>query len=66
MRWTETSSSGPVEATIIVGDRIYLFTLYDSGQPIRPQPSQRALFEAIMASVQLTPETAELAPRASP
>jgi hypothetical protein len=55
-----------VEATVVVGDRLYLFTLFlDSGEPYSTAGS-RALFEAMIATVQLTPETAELAPSAAP
>jgi hypothetical protein len=51
-----------IEATVFVGDRMYLFTLFLDTVPPYTTSGGRALFEAMMASVQLTPETAELAP----
>lgn len=56
------TSCEEVEATVIVDGRVYLFTLFlDVGEPYSIAGS-RALFEAMMATVQLTPETAEVAP----
>jgi hypothetical protein len=51
-----------IEATVFVGDRIYLFTLFLDTVPPYTTAGGRALFEAMMASVRLTPETAEVAP----
>jgi hypothetical protein len=51
-----------IEATLVVDGRLYLFTLFlDDGAPY-DVAGGRALFEAMMATVQLTPETAEVAP----
>jgi hypothetical protein len=51
-----------IEATVFVGGRMYLFTLFLDTLPPYTTAGGRALFEAMIASVQLTPETAELAP----
>jgi hypothetical protein len=55
-----------IEATLVLDDRLYLFTLFlDVGAPYDIAGS-RALFEAMMATVTLTPETAVEAPTPSP
>jgi hypothetical protein len=53
------TSCHEVEATVILDSRIYMFTFFDIdfGGPYSTAGA-RALFEAMMASVQLTPETA--------
>ena len=56
------SSCEEVEATVVVGDRVYLFTLFLNGDEPTSTAGGRALFEAMAATVQLTPETAEVAP----
>jgi hypothetical protein len=50
-----------IEATVFVGGRIYLFTLFLDTVPPYTIAGGRTLFEAMMGSVQLTPETAEVA-----
>jgi hypothetical protein len=52
-------SCGEVEATVVVGDRVYLFT-YFLGSREDPEPSGgRPVFDAFAATIRLTPETAE-------
>ena len=52
-------------STYIADGRIYLFTLFlDAGEPYSTAGS-RALFEAMIATVQLTPESA-VAPSPTP
>jgi hypothetical protein len=56
------SSCEELEATVIKNGRIYLFTLFlDAGEPYSTAGG-RALFDAMIATVQLTPRTAEVAP----
>jgi hypothetical protein len=50
-----------IEATVFVGGRIYLFTLFLDTVPPYTTAGGRALFDAMIASVQLTPETAAVA-----
>ena len=54
-----------VEASVVVGRRVYLFTLW-AGEGTSYTSSARALFEALMATVQLTPDTADVVPSAKP
>jgi hypothetical protein len=57
---------GEVEATVVVGDRVYLFTYY-VGSGVDPEPSRgRPVFDAFAATIQLTPETAEVPPSPAP
>jgi hypothetical protein len=54
------TSCGDVEATVVAGGRVYMFTLVENVP--RGGVSARSLFEAMMATVRLTPESAELPP----
>jgi hypothetical protein len=47
-----TACADRVEATVVTGGRLYLFTLSPGG------PGARATFDALAASIDLTPETA--------
>jgi hypothetical protein len=63
------SSESEAEAQVIVGDRVYLFTLFRGGEVGEPGlPNLRATFDALMATVDLRPEDAVAAPspRVSP
>jgi hypothetical protein len=63
------SSEAEAEAQVIVGDRVYLFTLFRGGEVGEPGlPNLRATFDALMATVDLRPEDAVAAPspRVSP
>jgi hypothetical protein len=51
------TSCGEVEAKVVLDGRAYVFTIVN-----QPSAAGRALFEAMMATVSLTPETAEVAP----
>ena len=50
------TSCGAVEATVVADGRVYMFTLSANGPT--PGVSSRDVFEAIVATVQLTPERA--------
>jgi hypothetical protein len=47
---------GPIEATVVYGGRLYLFTLGHSRHP----DDARAYFDAWVATIDLTPETAAM------
>ena len=49
-----------VEATVVVGRRVYLFTLFND------QPNARALFDAFAATIDLRPEDARADPSPKP
>lgn len=53
---------GEVEATIVLGERVYMFTLFLFNEPVT---NGRELFDALAATIDLRPEDAAL-PSASP
>jgi hypothetical protein len=50
-----------VEATVVVGRRVYLFTLF-LGDRVDTEAGERALFNALLATIDLRPEAALVAP----
>lgn len=58
-------SCGEVEVTVVVGQRVYLFTLFLGDSPLRVTYG-RDLFDAIAATIQLRPEDAKPPPSPSP
>jgi len=54
-----------IEVTVVVGDRVYLFTLF-RGSKITTEAEERALFDAMLATIALDPADAEVALTASP
>jgi hypothetical protein len=58
-------SAAEIEVTVVVGRRVYLFTLF-RGERATVEAEERALFDAMLATIQLSPEDAEVAPSASP
>lgn len=63
--YVHSSDEDAVEATVVAGDRVYLFTLFSGGGGgVIKDP--RAVFDAFMATVNLRPEDAIVAPMSSP
>jgi hypothetical protein len=54
---------GEVEAAAVVGDRVYVFTLFSGDGAIQ---NDRGVFDALMASVEFHPEDAVAAPSPTP
>jgi hypothetical protein len=54
-----------IEATVVVDDRAYLFTLFDSQDPADEEEA-RALFDKFLATVTLDPQSATASPSPTP
>ena len=54
-----------IEATVVVDERAYLFTLYDD-QPAPSEQEARALFDRLMTTITLDPASAVGSPTPSP
>jgi len=47
-----------VEATVVAGDRVYMFTLFQ-GDRVSTEAEERAVFEALLATITLDPAAAD-------
>jgi hypothetical protein len=54
-----------IEATVVIGKRVYLFTLFDAQAAPREQEA-RALFDRLMTTIKLDPASAGGSSKPSP
>lgn len=61
-----TPTARQIEATVVVDERAYLFTLYDAKEPAASEAEARALFDRLTATITLDPGSAGGSPKPSP
>jgi hypothetical protein len=60
------SPAAEIEATVVVGSRIYVFTLFSGVESGAIEADERALFDAFAATIELQPEDAQARPSIVP
>ena len=64
--WCGDPPAMEIEATVVVNNRVYVFTLFRGSREGSSEADERALFDAFSATIKLNPDDAEGSPGPGP